>query len=245
IVFPRSHCPNCRVTLKIRNLLPVLSYLAQGGRCSYCAIRISPVYPLVELITALSFFAVFLWGPSGFVPKLVGIILISTLIVITFIDIRFQIIPDLITLPGVVTGLLIHGMIHVSRLAGWVDSPSLTGFTFWDSLLGALVGGAVLWVVAVVSEMMYGQVGMGGGDVKLAALIGAFIGWKGVLRALLASFFLGALIGGFMMIIRVKKRRDYIPFGPFLALGSGVAFFYPIERIAVWYLNAVGGTLPI
>lgn len=245
IVFPRSHCPACRVTLKVRNLLPVVSWLAQGGRCSYCAARISPVYPLVELLTALSFLAVAMWGPPGWLPKLIGTALLATLIVITFIDIRFQIIPDLITLPGVAMGLLVHGMIHVSRLAGWTDSPFLAGFNVWDSLLGTLIGGAALWLVGLLGELVYGQVSMGGGDVKLAAMIGAFIGWKGVLRALFASFFLGALIGVLMMIIRMKKRRDYIPFGPFLALGSVVAFFFPVERIVFWYLNMMGGSYPL
>ena len=241
IIFPRSHCPGCRVTLKVRNLIPVFSYLFQGGRCAYCTKRISPVYPLVETLTAFSFMAVLWWGPPGFAPKALGIVLLSTLIVVSFIDIRVQIIPDAITLPGVVVGIGFHGLIQGASALGWIDLTGLPGYTLFNSLCGAFLGGAALWMVAFVSEKLYGQVGMGGGDIKLAALIGAFVGWKGILRALLASFFLAAAIGLLLMVLRLKKRRDYMPFGPFLALGSAITFFYPVEQLGVWYMSLFGG----
>ncbi|MCL4424973.1 MAG: prepilin peptidase [Firmicutes bacterium] len=216
IVFPPSHCPRCGARLGPLELIPVVSYIVQKGRCRHCRASISWRYPLVELVTAGLFLLFYLrYGPS---PQFLFYASLATLLVpVTFIDLEHQIIPNSLNLTGLAVGL---------PLLLW-----LRPLTWSQALLGLVAGGGLLLVVATLS---WG--GMGGGDVKLAGVLGFYLGWPLVLLALLLAFVAGALIGLFLLATRIKGRRDFIPFGPFLALGAIITLLAGPEMV-VWYLS--------
>jgi leader peptidase (prepilin peptidase) / N-methyltransferase len=206
IVYPRSACPKCKHTLSPLELIPVLSYLIQRGKCRQCRARISPLYPIMEFLTGALFVVVPLalgWNAEIWV----GWTLVSLFIIITVSDIKYMLIPDKIL-------LFFAGVFLVERifipLSPW-----------WDSLLGATVGFSLLLLISIVSKG-----GMGGGDIKLYALIGFVLGTKLVLMSLFISTLLGALIGIIGIMVGVFERKKPIPFGPFIALGSLIAYFY-------------------
>ncbi len=221
IVYPPSHCPTCGVGIRVRDNVPVLSYLLLRGRCHACRGSISVRYPAVEVLTAAMFAA--LLHKFGLSP-LFGIyaVFIAALIVISFIDLDHQIIPDVISLPGIAIGLLLSALGD--------------GVPLVDSVLGAVLGGGLLYVVAFGYHAWTGREGMGGGDIKLLAMIGAFLGWRGVLVTLFLGSFTGALVGTALIIARGTDARLPIPFGPFLALGAVSALFFGNELIQ-WYLQ--------
>ena len=221
IVSPPSHCPACRTTIRARDNIPLLGYLWLRGRCHSCGARISLRYPAVELLTGLAaMLLLFHFGPS---PTLAAYaVFVGALIVITFIDIDHQIIPDVISLPGVVVGVVVSALGY--------------GVPLLDSLLGVLLGGGLLYLVAVGYHAWTGREGMGGGDIKLLAMIGAFLGWRGVLVTLLLGSFTGAIIGIVLIVARGGNSRLPIPFGPFLALGAVCALFFG-EALIRWYLQ--------
>lgn len=224
IVMPPSRCGSCGQTLKALDLIPVFSYLFLRGRCRYCGVRISPRYPLVEIFTA----AVFLWVylTQGLTwDFLTTAFLAGILIVMTFIDIDHQIIPDGLVLTGLIGGA-------VFLLAG-LTVPWL------DALLGLLVGGGSFYLVALLSEWILKREGMGGGDIKLMAMIGLFLGWRMTLLAILLSVYAGGLIGGTLLLLKIKKRGEAIPFGPFIALGTLIAALYGTQLLS-WYLGHWG-----
>lgn len=214
VVWPGSHCPNCGQNLKARDLIPVLSYIWQRGECRYCGARISLRYPLVELITAATFLLTYLqWSISW--QGLAGIILTVLLIPAAFIDIDHGIIPDRLSITGIIIGLLL--------------SPFTTGFT--SSLSGALLFGGIFFLAALISRG-----GLGGGDIKLAAAIGAFTGWQGALLAFILSSLLGGIWGFILLLSKKANRKTAIKFGPFLALGGWVAYTWGTQIISL-YLN--------
>lgn len=214
IVTPPSRCPRCRHRLGILDLVPVLSWLFLRGKCRYCRGRISLRYPLVELLTAALFTGVFLcWGVSA--STLAGCILVIILVSAAFIDLDEGIIPDVITIPGAILGLAV----------------SFLTIGFLPALWGMLVFGGVLLLVAVVSNG-----GMGGGDVKLAAVIGAFTGLPGAVITLLLSSFLGAIFGITLIIMGRAGRKTPVKFGPFLAVAAYTAYLFSDEIVA-WYLG--------
>jgi leader peptidase (prepilin peptidase)/N-methyltransferase len=217
IVTPRSACPRCDRPIAWHDNLPVVSFVLLGGRCRHCRLPIAWRYPVVELATAALFVGVFLTrGPS--LELVGGLILAAALVAITAIDLDHQIIPDVVTLPGIVVGLL---------------ASVVTGHPAWtDALIGALVGGGIFVVIIIVSGG-----GMGGGDMKLGAMLGAFLGWKPLLVALFAAILSGGAVAICLLALRRKGRKDAVPFGPFLALGGLVAFFWG-ERLIGWYLEA-------
>lgn len=220
IVKPGSHCPKCRTPIRYYDNIPVLSYLILGGKCRYCRASISIQYPIVEAITALSsFFLFIIFGVS--LSFIYYFSFVAALIAITVIDLYHQIIPDVISLPGIVIGLL-----------GSLIIPQIT---FWSSLIGALSGGGSLFLVATVYQWLFKREGMGGGDVKLLAMIGAFLGWKAVILTILLSSFIGSIIGITVMFIKGKDFKYAIPFGPFLAMGAVISLFWG-ESIIRWYL---------
>jgi leader peptidase (prepilin peptidase)/N-methyltransferase len=177
-------------------------------------------YPLIEGITALSSLFLFLkFGPS--LSYLFYFAFVAALMVMTVIDLYHQIIPDVISLPGIGVGLLASLLI-----------PPLT---FLNSLIGILLGGGSLFLVATLYQWLFKREGMGGGDVKLLAMIGAFLGWKAVLLTILLSSFIGSIIGILLMIVKGKDFKYAIPFGPFLSLGAVISLFYG-ENIIRWYL---------
>lgn len=200
----------------------MFSFIFLRRRCRYCKASISWRYPLVESLTGVLW--ILAWLKFGFsVDFLAAIIFLSLGIIITFIDLDQQIIPDVISLPGVIIGLLL------ALLSG---QPSFT-----DALIGAFGGAVLLFLVAFLSRG-----GMGGGDAKLLAMIGAFFGWQGAAAALILGSFTGAIIGLLLIALKVIKRRDPVPFGPFLIFGAGIYLFFS-EAIIDFYSMLLSGWL--
>ncbi len=223
IVMPGSYCPKCGHRLRWWENIPVLSFLLLRARCSSCGTRISIQYPVVELLTG--FLALLLWYKFGLNLSLVIYFYFTAgLIVISMIDLRHQIIPDVISLPGIVLGLL--------------SSFVLPMLSWEDSLLGILAGGGTLYLVAWGYQLLTHREGMGGGDIKLLAMIGAFLGWKAIPMVIFLSAALGSVIGLVMILVQKKGRYMPIPYGPFLALAALVFLFWGPELNA-WYLKII------
>jgi len=219
IIYPASHCPKCRTTIKPVDNIPLLSYILLKGRCRNCGSKISIQYPVVELLTGMIYLIIYLiYGLS--IQSLVYIILSSALIIIAFIDLNEQIVPDVISLPGIGVGLILSFFV-----------PYLS---FINSALGVVVGGGIILIIALVGSMIFKKEAMGGGDVKLAAMIGAFLGWRYTIISLFLGFFLGALAGIFLILSKIKSKEDMVPFGPFIALGSLITLLWG-EKIIAWY----------
>jgi len=224
LLWPRSRCPHCATTIPWYDNLPILSYTILRGRCRSCARSISWRYPLVEALNAVGY-GLIIWRFGLSASAVVYCLLWSALIVISFIDLDHMIIPDRITLPGIGLGLV----------AGTLLLPR-----WWDSLLGLFVGGGILYFMAWISPYLFGKEGMGGGDVKLLAMIGAFLGWKPAILTIFFGGVLGALVGVTLMGVRVITREAYLPFGPFLSLGAAVVMLYGPEILA-WYSSILSG----
>ena len=220
IIFPGSHCPHCHRLIPFYDNIPLVSYLLLRAKCRYCHGPISLQYPLVEGVTALcSFLLLTRFGISW--SYLFYFSFIASLIVITVIDLYHQIIPDVISLPGIGVGL--------------IASFILPQPTFLNSLIGVLLGGGSLFLVATFYHWLFKREGMGGGDVKLLAMIGAFLGWKAVILTILLGSLVGSVIGVIVMVIKGKDFKYAIPFGPFLSLGAALSLFYG-ENLIRWYL---------
>lgn len=224
IAFPASHCPRCKTPLHWYENIPILSYLFLRGRCRTCKEKISIQYPLVELSMALLSLALFhQFGPS--LSYLVYFVFIAALLAIIVIDIHHQIIPDVISLPGIVIGFL--------------ASFCIPEVTWQQSILGILLGGGVLYTIALFYYLLTKRDGMGGGDIKLLAMIGAFLGWQSLLFVIFASSLTGSVVGIAAMFKQKKGGQTRIPFGPFLAISAmGWLFFRPwILTLWQWYLS--------
>lgn len=220
IITPGSHCLHCNNPIKFYDNVPLISYLLLRGRCRHCKKSISPQYPLIEGITAIGSLLLFLkYGLS--LSYLFYFSFVAALIVITVIDLYHQIIPDVISIPGIGVGLL-----------GALIIPHIT---FFNSLMGILLGGGSLFVVATLYQWLFKREGMGGGDVKLLAMIGAFLGWESVILTILFSSLIGSITGIIIIVLKGKNFRYAIPFGPFLSLGAVTALFYGREIIK-WYI---------
>jgi len=218
---PRSICPSCKSHIRFYDNIPVLSYIWLKGRCRNCDEPISFRYPLVELMNGIVAVALlFKFGLS--MESLIYFVFISSLIVITFIDLDHQIIPDIITLPGIPMGL--------------IASFVLPTITLKASALGLLIGGGSLWFVAWSYNLITHRDGMGGGDIKLLAMIGTIIGWKGVIFTIFASSLIGSCVGIIMVMIKNKNMKFAIPFGPFLSIGA-IAYVFLGSRFIAWYLG--------
>lgn len=221
IAFPPSHCPRCQAPIMWYDNVPVISYLFLTGKCRKCRGPISFRYPVVEFLTGLLSLAAFI--KFGFsVDYFIYFAFIAALITITFIDLDHQIIPDIISLPGI--------------LAGFAASFALADITYIESLAGILAGGGVLFVVAAGYELIAKKEGMGGGDIKLLAMIGAFLGWKGILFTVFSGSLIGTIIGVALMIAQGKDSKYAIPFGPFLSMGALLYLFFG-ETVIYWYLG--------
>jgi leader peptidase (prepilin peptidase)/N-methyltransferase len=227
IVFPASHCTSCDTPIHPWDNIPVVSYLILGGKCRKCSAGIAFRYPLVEALNAFLYCAV-LWRYGVGWHSLVYAVLVSCLIVITFIDLDFQIIPDRITLTGIPLGLLAGSLLLPDP---FMRADSL-GFS--SSVIGFLVGGGFFYLVAVLSRG-----GMGGGDIKLMAMIGGLMGWKAIILTTFIGSLSGSVIGIFLMVFKGKGRKTKVPFGPFLALGVLVTLFFA-QEIIIWYLSRGG-----
>ena len=217
----RSCCPSCGALICWWQNIPVLSYILLRGRCGQCHSSISPRYPLVEVLTAAAF-AGWVYRLGLTIEAAGYIYLTCVLICVLFIDWEFQIIPDRLTLPSIVVGLV------------WAW---FTPLSFTSSLIGVAVGGGGLFLVAMLGDWIFGKESMGGGDIKLAAALGAFLGWQKVVLV----FFMSALIGAvvsliWMLISREMRTKRLIPFGPFLAIAAMVTAAWGRDLIG-WYVR--------
>jgi len=214
IVFPASHCPKCKKHISWYDNIPVLSFLVLGGRCRHCREEISWQYPLVEILMAALAYGLFTRFYIG-VSFAIYFLFCAALLAIIFIDIHHQIIPDRISLPGIVLGL---ALAFVNPHISWQES-----------VLGALCGGGIFYAIAYGYYLLAGRVGMGGGDIKLLAMIGAFLGWRSLPFVIFSSALLGSVIGIGAMVKQRKGGKTQIPYGPFLAIGSYIYLFFQNE----------------
>ncbi|MFF5993512.1 prepilin peptidase [Lysinibacillus sp. KU-BSD001] len=214
IVTPPSHCTNCSKRLTALELIPVLSYVMQGGKCRGCGVKVSLIYLLTELVTAVLFaLSYMVFGLSA--ELFVALLFVSLLVIINVSDIAYMLIPNKILLfffPFLVIGRIL------SPLEPW-----------WDSLLGASVGFSILLLIAVVSKG-----GMGGGDIKLFFLIGLVLGTVNALLTLFLASVIGMVIGGVVLKVRGQGRKTPVPFGPSIAIGALITYFYGAQLIE-WY----------
>jgi leader peptidase (prepilin peptidase)/N-methyltransferase len=218
IVSPPSRCPKCGSRLQWYDNVPIIGWALLGGRCRKCRNPISIQYPIVELITALLFVLVVWLTPPG--PLLVTrLLLVCILIVLFGIDLEHQILPNAITLPGIIAGLLLS----------LIAPPGLR-----DALIGVVVGAGILYAIAWGYYLWRREEGLGMGDVKMLAMIGAFLGWKAVLVTLVLSSFSGAVIGVALIAAQRGSMKFALPFGTFLAIGAVVAMFAG-EPLVNWY----------
>lgn len=216
LVIPASYCRHCGAPIRWQDNIPILSFLLLRGRCRACRAPIAWQYPAVEAVTA-GLFWLAVWRIGWRIELIPAWLFLSALIAITAIDLKHQIIPDRITLPGILFGFLAN---------------LLTGkLSLMDAGLGALLGGGIFFLIILVSGG-----GMGGGDMKLGAMIGAFLGWKLALLTIFFAVFVGGVIGTGLLLAGVRGRKDPIPFGPFLALGS-IAALLGGDEILRWYLR--------
>ena len=219
VFWPGSHCPSCRRPIAWYDNIPLLSYLLLLGRCRTCHVPISPRYPIVEAANAAGYLAI-LWRFGLNETSLLYAGLYSGLIIVTGTDLSHKIIPNTITYPGIIIGLI--GAVTVLPVG------------IVNSLLGIAVGGGLLWFLAWASPYLFGKEGMGGGDIKLLAMIGAFLGWKPALLTIMIGSLVGSVIGIGLMAARLIKRDEYIPFGPFLVVGAVLSLFFA-QPLLDWY----------
>jgi leader peptidase (prepilin peptidase) / N-methyltransferase len=216
IVTPGSRCRSCGNSIRPWDNIPILSYFILNGRCRSCREPISVRYPIVEFTSAILYLTLYLkFGLS--ILFVIYALMASTLLVVALIDLDHKIIPNIITLPGILVGLSL--------------SLQFLPITPLTSLLGVLIGGVLFYLIALISKG-----GMGGGDIKLIAMIGAFLGWHGALFTIFSSALLGAVVGIMLMVLGKKGRKDKVPFGPFLSFGA-IVFMLSGDDLVQWYLE--------
>ena len=214
LIFPNSFCPKCKKPIQWYDNIPLLSYVVLGGKCRSCGKPIPARYPLVEALTGALFLLLFLkFGVSYMLLR--GVILTGFLIVIGFIDYDTQYIYEVTTIPLVLAGLFLS---------------LLPGGNPWNSLLGVVTGAGILYVIGMISIILFKKEGMGGGDVYLAGAIGAFLGWKGAIAMLFLSFIIGAVVSLVLIGFRALNRKAMIPFGPYIA-ASALAVLFSGDRL--------------
>jgi leader peptidase (prepilin peptidase)/N-methyltransferase len=218
IVFPPSRCPHCGKRLAPLDMVPIISFFLLRGRCRYCQSAISPRYPLVETLTGVAFASAFFYLGFNFL-LLKYLVLICFLIVISLIDIERYLIPNILPAAMLIAGIPINALAR--------------DITFLSIALGMFAPAAVLTIVALASRG-----GIGGGDIKLAGALGMFLGWPGNAVALFLGCILAGVMGLVLLLTRTKKRKDVIPFGPFLAVGAVISIVWG-ERLLGWYLKLV------
>ena len=234
IVLPDSHCTSCRTRIKPYDIIPIASYLILLGRCRACGSRISPTYLVVELLSGVVS-ALLVWRFGISLTSLFYLIFLFSLIVVTFIDLEHRIIPNVITLPGIIVGL-IYNALNTNWVTLQMDL-SYFQFTLSDflrisdevdiigSILGIILGGGILYFIGFIYEAIKKREGMGMGDVKLLAMIGAFIGWKGVIFVAFLSSLFGVLVGIPIIFFKRGDLKYAIPYGPFLSLAAAFYCF--------------------
>jgi leader peptidase (prepilin peptidase)/N-methyltransferase len=242
IVTPVSACTKCGAPIRPYDNIPVVSYLLLGGKCRGCKTPISPIYPLVELLTALLIYACYrTFGLTA--EGLKWAVFSALMIVLVFTDLRERILPDVVNYTGFALGLLLSLFtVPADGTAGWIagrvfDFPAPAPvLSFADAVLGAAIGSGLLWLVAEAYFRMRGREGMGMGDVKMMLMAGAFLGIKRTLLTILVGSLLGSILGLAFILIR-RKGSDYeLPFGTFLGLAALLTAFYGTP-VVNWYLR--------
>jgi leader peptidase (prepilin peptidase)/N-methyltransferase len=240
IVMPASACPKCGTAIRPYDNIPVLSYLILGGKCRGCKTKISPMYPLVEFLTGVLFFACYYaFGIS--VEMLKWAAFSAILIVLIFTDIRERILPDVVNYTGFAIGLIFSFSVRPEDgTAAWISNhlfqfpPPVPVLSLVDALVGAAVGSGLLWLVSEAYFRLRGREGMGLGDVKMMLMAGAFLGAKRTLLTILAGSVLGSLLGIAVILAR-RKDADYeLPFGTFLGAGALLVVFFGTPLVD-WY----------
>jgi leader peptidase (prepilin peptidase)/N-methyltransferase len=238
IVHPRSRCPHCSRMIAAYDNVPVLSYLWLRGRCRHCHSRISPFYPLIELLTGLTFLLVYhRWGISP--PAVKAVLLASALIVLTFTDLRERLLPDRITFPGIAAGFLFALWLPLEdgtaalllRLLGGTNLSAVL-LSVADALLGALLGAGLLFALGEIWYRLRRVEAMGLGDVKMMGMVGLFLGIKLTVLTLLLGSLLGSLLGGLFLLLAGKDTRYELPFGTFLGVAALIALFWGPQLVA-------------
>ena len=219
LAVPNSHCPACKAPVRPWQNIPVISYLALGGKCANCKVRISPRYPVVELLTGL--LTLWLGLHYGASVQLLGAVLLTwALITLTLIDYDTQLLPDDITLPLLWLGL-------ACNISG-------TFVPLADAVIGAIAGYGILWGVYWLFKLLTGKEGMGYGDFKLLAALGAWLGWQMLPLIILLSSLVGAVVGIALMVIKRRGREVPIPFGPYLAAAGWLGLVWGEQILAAW-----------
>ena len=219
VVRPGSSCPHCEQPVRWFDNVPLLNFIWLKARCRSCGSRLSWRYPLVECLNGLGYLAVV--AKFGFsMTALVYALFVSALLVVTMIDFEHLIIPDSIVLPGLVMGVFSSAFIVP---VGWLGS-----------LLGIVLGGGVFWILARLSPYLFGREGLGGGDIKLLAMIGAFLGWQAVVMIMFLASFAGAVVGVGLLAFRRIERGHYLPFGPFLSAAAVALLFFHRELLGIY-----------
>jgi leader peptidase (prepilin peptidase)/N-methyltransferase len=226
IVWPGSHCPVCRKAIEFYDNIPLLSYVWLFGHCRTCHAPISVLYPIVETANAAGYLAI-LWTFGLTWTTVLYAILFSALLVVTGTDLTHKIIPNVVTVPGIALGLF--------------GAATVLPVGLINALLGVAIGGGILWALAWASPYLFGKEGMGGGDIKLLAMIGAFLGWKPALLTIMIGSLTGSIIGVSLIALRFMKRDEYIPFGPFLVLGALISMFFA-QPLLHWYQELLGSS---
>lgn len=231
IIIPSSRCPSCNNPIKLYDNIPILSYVLLGGRCRLCKERISFKYPVVEFLNAI-LYVLILWrfGSQFSWFLLVYFVFLSSLIVIAFIDIGYQIIPNGITLPGIPLALIFGSTL----LPDPFSRVDLLGFN--ASITGILLGGGLFYAVGVVGKAVFKKDAMGGGDIKMMAMVGGLLGWKGVILTTFLGSFFGSIIGIILIRTKGKEWGSKIPFGPYLSFGAILSLLMG-QELLMWYLN--------
>jgi len=223
VVFPASHCPVCKKAIAWYDNIPLVSFLLLRGRCRQCQARISRRYPLVEGAMALLALALYQhFGLTLLLP--IYFLFCAALLVVIFIDLEHQIIPDVISLPGIVLGFALS---FVNPFVTWQDAG-----------LGIVFGGGSFYLVALVYYLLTKREGMGGGDIKLLAMIGAFLGWQSLPFVVFGSSLLGVVAGVWAMLEQRKGGKTVIPYGPFLAIAALLYLFFR-QEILLFFIRFI------
>jgi leader peptidase (prepilin peptidase) / N-methyltransferase len=244
VVFPGSGCPQCGKPIRFYDNIPVLSYILLRGKCRNCGEPISIQYPFVELLSGFSFY--FCGAVWGFAPAtFVNSIFLAAVTVLIFTDFHHKILPNVLTLPGIIVGILLSPFqmidyysdilsVRVASLPVF-NNPS-AALPWVGSVFGAIIGGGILLVVGIGYEKLRKRQGLGLGDVKMMAMVGAFLGWRLALLTIFAGSLIGTLIGISLMLFRNMSLQTKLAFGVFLGIGAAFSLFYGIPFLD-WYLS--------
>lgn len=231
IVFPPSHCTNCKSKLRCWDLIPILSYVLLKGRCRYCGDKISLRYPAIEILTAVLFeFIYFRYGMS--IEFLIYLLIVCILIIMSFIDIEHMIIPNRIVIVALLGGgcLFIYNALYPMEI--YLDNY------WWNPLLGMVVGSGFLLIVSCLGSLVYkSEEVIGMGDVKILAPIGIFLGWRITIVALYLSVILAGIASLTLILLGYKKRKSRVVLGPFIGMGTFIAIIYGQQILNFWIRN--------